>query len=59
MLEFYRRYAPDPQAALQRLSLRSGVALDKLERGGEVAEAEVEGVEGGGWRSRGKEQVGR
>ncbi len=58
LLEFYRRYAPDPQAALQRLSLRSGVALDKLEHPEELDEAQVETVAAAVRDILGQEQVG-
>lgn len=31
LLEFFRRYAPDPHASMLRLSLRTGISLERLE----------------------------
>lgn len=58
LLEFYRRYAPDPQAALQRLALRSGVALEKLEHPEQLEENQVETIAAAVRDILGQEQVG-
>jgi predicted regulator of Ras-like GTPase activity (Roadblock/LC7/MglB family) len=58
LLEFYKRYAPDPQAALHRLSLRTGLSIERLERPEDLDEAQVETIATAVRDILGQEQVG-
>lgn len=44
LLEFFRRYAPDPHAALLRLSLRTSIPVERLEAPESLDEAQVESL---------------
>ena len=45
IVEFLERYAPDPHAVLLRVSLRTGLALDRLRDASSLSAPEVESVE--------------
>lgn len=44
LLDFFRRYAPDPHAALLRLSLRTGIPVDLLEAPDALDDAQVDAI---------------
>lgn len=46
IVEFLQKYAPDAHAALQRVSLRTGIELDALRRAEQLAAPDVELLEG-------------
>jgi len=58
LLEFFRRYAPDPHASMLRLSLRTGISLDQLERPEALDEAQVEVLAGSVRDILGQDNVG-
>lgn len=58
LLEFFRRYAPDPHASMLRLSLRTGISLEALERPEQLDDGQVEAVAASVSDILGQEQVG-
>lgn len=58
LLEFLRRYAPDPHVTLLRLSLRTGIPLDQLDRPEELNESQVEKLADSVRDMIGQEQLG-
>lgn len=45
LVEFLRKYAPDPHAVLKRASLRSGIPLSQLRAPAEMSDVQVENLE--------------
>lgn len=58
LLDFFRRYAPDPHASMLRLSLRTGLSLEALGRPEGLSEDQVESVANAVRDILGQEQVG-
>lgn len=58
LLEFFRRYAPDPHASMLRLSLRTGISLEALDRPEDLDEVQVDAVANAVSDILGQEQVG-
>jgi predicted regulator of Ras-like GTPase activity (Roadblock/LC7/MglB family) len=58
LLEFFHRYAPDPHAATLRLSLRTGIGLEQLERPEGLSEDQVEALASAVRDILGQEQLG-
>lgn len=44
LLDFFRRYAPDPHASMLRLSLRTGIPLSQLEQPEALSDEQVESI---------------
>ncbi len=44
LLDFFRRYAPDPHASMLRLSLRTGIPLPQLEHPEALSDEQVESI---------------
>lgn len=44
LLEFFRRFAPDPHASMLRLSLRTGISLEALDQPEQLNEVQVEAI---------------
>jgi len=45
LVEFLQRYAPDPHAAMLRVSLQTGILLEVLERPESIDERDLEPIE--------------
>lgn len=58
LLEFLHRYAPDPHVTLLRLSLRTGIALEQLDRPEELNEGQVDQLAASVRDIIGQEQLG-
>ena len=58
LLEFLHRYAPDPHVSLLRLSLRTGIALEKLDRPDLLTHEQVESMAASVRDIIGQEQLG-
>lgn len=58
LLDFFRRYAPDPHAALLRLSLRTGIPVDLLEAPDALEDPQVEALAAAVRDILGQDQVG-
>ena len=58
LMEFFERYAPDPHASQLRLSLRTGISLDELDRPDMLSEEQVETVAAAVRDILGQEHVG-
>ena len=58
LLEFLHRYAPDPHVSLLRLSLRTGIALEKLDRPELLTHEQVESMAASVRDIIGQEQLG-
>ena len=58
LLEFLHRYAPDPHVSLLRLSLRTGIALEKLDRPELLSQEQVEAMATSVRDIIGQEQLG-
>ena len=57
LVEFVRRYAPDPHSALLRISVRTGLTIEQLEAAENLGESEVERLEGAARRILGLNQI--
>ena len=58
LLEFLRRYAPDPHVTMLRLSLRTGIALEQLDRPEELDVSQVDQLAASVRDIIGQEQLG-
>ena len=58
LLDFFRRYAPDPHASLLRLSLRTGIPVERLETPDDLDDAQVDGIATAVRDILGQDQVG-
>lgn len=58
LLEFLHRYAPDPHVSMLRLSLRTGIALEKLDRPELLTNEQVEAMAASVRDIIGQEQLG-
>ncbi len=58
LLEYLQRYAPDPHVSLLRLSLRTGIALERLDRPELLTNEQVEAMAASVRDIIGKEQLG-
>ncbi len=58
LMEYFRRYAPDPHAASLRLSLRTGLSLDVLDKPERLDDAQVEALAAAIRDILGQEQLG-
>lgn len=58
LLEFLRRYAPDPHVTMLRLSLRTGIALEQLDRPEELDVGQVDQLAASVRDIIGQEQLG-
>ena len=58
LLEYLQRYAPDPHVSLLRLSLRTGIALERLDRPELLTNEQVESMAASVRDIIGKEQLG-
>lgn len=57
LVEFVRRYAPDPHSALLRISVRTGLTVEQLEAAENLDASDVERIEGAARRILGLTQI--
>jgi len=57
LVEFVRRYAPDPHAAILRISVRTGLTTEQLDAAEELQAADVEKIEAAARRILGLTQI--
>lgn len=57
VVEFLKRYAPDAHAVLMRVSVRTGLPIDRLENAGDLSPEEVDKLEAATKRILGLEEL--
>ncbi len=57
LMDFVNRYAPDPHAAILRISVRTGLTVEQLEAAADLSEEAVERVEKAAQRILGLQEI--